>query len=573
MTGENRNLFTFFSSAARRIPFFWINACAAIAFSIGLGFIAFRFFQQQTDILDFHEKEKIGIALATELTRSTIVFSAGSHAEPTELAAALESVRKVRQNLFREKSLGAFTDEEKKSWAESLSILDRAGIPNTEADFTALLIAVKKLKALVLDKSYLILDPKLQEYHLIVSLFSHLPEMFFYDRTTLELRMLSLSRGERSALHQELGIRKAALSHFMDSASKGLLEANPSKKNILQEKNRAMESEMEKLWRLLENPTAPAPSGEIVICRPARRAALEVLSVGVSHLTELNESRIQNASNTMGTALILSVVFWILSVILILASLGSYLKIRADMLGVISVQKRALDAAQKLATLGELSGSIGHDIGNPLMVIESVTSVIERMYQEKHPEILNHTNQLHRMVDRIEAIIRSLKNLMSNKRQEVVVERVRMKNVFDDVELLVQHRARIHGVTLIFDLPDQSFDVMGNESDFIQVFVNLICNAIDAVKASEVREVRVTLQESDELLRIFVADNGPGVPADLRSKIFEPLFTTKPKGEGTGLGLAICQKMVLSHGGQIEILPTQTGACFQVTFKKAPRTS
>ncbi|MBL8994114.1 MAG: GHKL domain-containing protein, partial [Spirochaetia bacterium] len=426
-------------------------------------------------------------------------------------------------------------------------------------------------KALVLDRSYLILDPKLQEYHLIVSLYSHLPEIFFYEHTTLELKNWALSRTENAALQQELGIRKAALTHFMDSASKALGGADPSNKIHIEEKNKNLEWEAGKLRRWLENPSTPKPAGKDSVCFPARSASLAALTAGTAYLSELNESRIQSASGTMGSALILSIVFWILSLILILASLGSYLRIRSDMLGVISVQKRALDAAQKLATLGELSGSIGHDIGNPLMVIESVTSVIERMYQEQHPEILSHTHQLHRMVDRIEAIIRSLKNLMSNKRQEVAAERVRMKNVFEDVELLVQHRARIHATKLIFDLPDQSFDVMGNESDFIQVFVNLICNAIDAVKTSVVREVRVTLQDSDELLRIFVADSGPGVPADLRTRVFEPLFTTKPKGEGTGLGLAICQKLVTSHGGKIEIIPTQTGACFQVTFKKAQR--
>ena len=92
--------------------------------------------------------------------------------------------------------------------------------------------------------------------------------------------------------------------------------------------------------------------------------------------------------------------------------------------------------------------------------------------------------------------------------------------------------------------------VNADGDQMVQVLTNLIQNAIDAAQASKSPRVTVTLApEGADKIRLSVRDNGPGVPAELRGRLFEPYVTTKP--EGTGLGLAIVHRIVLEHGGEI----------------------
>jgi two-component system sensor histidine kinase HupT/HoxJ len=115
--------------------------------------------------------------------------------------------------------------------------------------------------------------------------------------------------------------------------------------------------------------------------------------------------------------------------------------------------------------------------------------------------------------------------------------------------------------------PIGNASVRGHESQLHQVLVNLIQNALDAVR--EVGKPRIairTVQEA-EGLAIEISDNGAGVDEDSRGKIFDPFFTTKPVGEGTGLGLWISYSIVKEHGGTMEVEEAPGGgACFRVLF-------
>jgi signal transduction histidine kinase len=103
-----------------------------------------------------------------------------------------------------------------------------------------------------------------------------------------------------------------------------------------------------------------------------------------------------------------------------------------------------------------------------------------------------------------------------------------------------------------------------------QVLLNLLRNAMDAL--GEEGEVRVSTAVRDGLVELVVADDGPGIPPELRARIFEPFFTTKDVGKGSGLGLAICRQLVMeNHGGTLELDESVTrGACFRVRLPLAP---
>jgi signal transduction histidine kinase len=129
--------------------------------------------------------------------------------------------------------------------------------------------------------------------------------------------------------------------------------------------------------------------------------------------------------------------------------------------------------------------------------------------------------------------------------------------------------------------------ISGDLNKLEQVFINIIMNSVQAMKAGgkiEIRTKRGLLGETkrdeglremnrmrmgDEVAVIEISDNGPGIPDELKNRIFEPFFTTKPTGEGTGLGLAVSKRIIELHRGQMEVVNSEgsTGACVRIQLK------
>ena len=98
-----------------------------------------------------------------------------------------------------------------------------------------------------------------------------------------------------------------------------------------------------------------------------------------------------------------------------------------------------------------------------------------------------------------------------------------------------------------------------------QVFVNIIKNAIDAVKESNKKEINIDISKIDDFIQITIADSGCGVPKENLEQIYDPFFTTKPVGKGTGLGLGVCKNIVSAHGGHISCESTvNQGTTFKI---------
>jgi signal transduction histidine kinase len=109
-----------------------------------------------------------------------------------------------------------------------------------------------------------------------------------------------------------------------------------------------------------------------------------------------------------------------------------------------------------------------------------------------------------------------------------------------------------------------------NREEIQQILVNLILNAEQAMlKHRGAGHLRVSTTGNGNRVCVTVSDDGPGVPPVLAGKIFEPFFSTKGVGEGTGLGLSIALGIATAHGGSLDLLPTETGACFQLTLPVA----
>jgi two-component system sensor histidine kinase HupT/HoxJ len=101
-----------------------------------------------------------------------------------------------------------------------------------------------------------------------------------------------------------------------------------------------------------------------------------------------------------------------------------------------------------------------------------------------------------------------------------------------------------------------------------QVIMNLVQNALDAVEGTEDPHIQITLGQDGDHVFVQVSDNGPGIGPDIAGSIFDPFFTTKPVGKGTGLGLSISHKIAEEHGGQLQLCPSERGACFRLSLKR-----
>jgi signal transduction histidine kinase len=132
---------------------------------------------------------------------------------------------------------------------------------------------------------------------------------------------------------------------------------------------------------------------------------------------------------------------------------------------------------------------------------------------------------------------------------------VGLAEVVDRLLPLLEHAARRHGVALEVSVPDDLPRVRADHNQLQQVILNLLVNAFEAVRPRG--SVKVRAGHADRAGRagveLEVRDSGPGIPASILARIFEPFFSTKPPGEGTGLGLPICRDIVKTCGGEITV--------------------
>jgi PAS domain S-box-containing protein len=228
-----------------------------------------------------------------------------------------------------------------------------------------------------------------------------------------------------------------------------------------------------------------------------------------------------------------------------------------------------LAQSERLAALGTLLAGIAHEMNNPLayalLGVERALAVLERVAAPPD-EIANLREILesaHHGATRVAAVvgqIRASSRPEIDERGPLDVRRA-LDAAMRVTKNEIQHRARL--VTELGEVPP----VFGNEHRMEQVFLNLLVNAVQALPDDRPdNEIRVTLcANATGAVVVEVADNGPGIPDDIRARIFDPFFTTKSVGIGLGLGLSICHGIVTAHGGTITVESTLgAGSTFRV---------
>jgi signal transduction histidine kinase len=219
--------------------------------------------------------------------------------------------------------------------------------------------------------------------------------------------------------------------------------------------------------------------------------------------------------------------------------------------------------AERLATIGQFAAGIGHELRNPLGVVETSVFLLRQHLQREptgtDPKVVRHLDKIAREVKRSTSTINDLLELARNRSPN---RRPTSLAALLEGAVAASHLPPGVEVTMTA-APGDSANL--DLDQITRVLTNLLINAGQAMDGAG--RIRMEAARSDGEARIRVADSGPGIPAEIRYRIFEALFTTKAKG--TGLGLALCRRIVESHGGTIVLEPLEAGASFLVSIPDA----
>jgi two-component system sensor histidine kinase HupT/HoxJ len=251
--------------------------------------------------------------------------------------------------------------------------------------------------------------------------------------------------------------------------------------------------------------------------------------------------------------------------------------------------------SEKMASLGHQVAGVAHELNNPISFVlgnvhalkrycERITAYIEAFHagqEAQHLQALRRTLRIDHMLADMPSLIEG--TIEGATRTAEIVNGLKRFSAVDreeshpvDIDAVVQRAihwvakgAAANGFTVHWQ-GAPGIRVRGSAGQLLQVFMNLIQNAMDAVTAAGVPspELHITLHTTPERVVLHFIDNGPGIPPDLVHRIFDPFFTTKPVGKGTGLGLSISYGIVERHGGTLTAHPNPHGAEFRVELPR-----
>lgn len=215
--------------------------------------------------------------------------------------------------------------------------------------------------------------------------------------------------------------------------------------------------------------------------------------------------------------------------------------------------------ARRLAELGLLTAGLIHELRQPLFGVKALVQLAQT-----HPDRFpSYAPQILEQVAHMEALLRGYGDF--SRRPGPVVEVFDVEAAVRSAQVILDHRTRQAGVRLVVDAPTGHL-ARGSMLALQQTVVNLGENALEAVRGRPGGEVRLGVDSSPDAVRVWVADNGPGLPPEIRANLFEPFRTTK--ATGTGLGLCISRDLVLGSGGELRLLEVE-GTAWEIRLQRA----
>ena len=232
-------------------------------------------------------------------------------------------------------------------------------------------------------------------------------------------------------------------------------------------------------------------------------------------------------------------------------------------------QRESSYQREKLAALGSLLAGVAHELNNPLSVVVARAVLLE---EQGDTRTRTAALKIRTAAERCARIVRTF--LAMARQQPPERGPVTLNEVVLAAVDITGYAVRTSSIELKLALADDLPPINADADQLHQVLLNLIINAQQSLEEQpEPRRIRIETwhDRADDAVRVRVADNGPGIPAHLRARVFEPYFTTKPTGVGTGVGLAVSLGIVEAHGGTLTVdSPDGGGAAFTVTLPVGP---
>lgn len=224
--------------------------------------------------------------------------------------------------------------------------------------------------------------------------------------------------------------------------------------------------------------------------------------------------------------------------------------------------QQQLIQAEKLAGIGELASGIAHELNNPLT---GILGFARLFLQGDHlsPEQREDMEDILQLSQRCAHIIQDL--LTFSRKTELKKEPTDLMPLLQTALKLAKYETSNLGLEPVLEYPDPLPFVFGDSNQLVQVFLNMIMNAVQAMKNNESGRLLIRPRHEGDQIKISFKDNGCGIPMNIQCKIFDPFFTTKPVGKGTGLGLSISYGIIQEHGGTIQVKSRQgVGTTFTI---------
>ncbi|MCR9271185.1 MAG: ATP-binding protein [Hyphomonadaceae bacterium] len=229
---------------------------------------------------------------------------------------------------------------------------------------------------------------------------------------------------------------------------------------------------------------------------------------------------------------------------------------------------------EKLSAMGGLLAGVAHELNNPLSVVVGHALMLQEDITD--PTLKVPLDKISHSAERCARIVKTFLAIARQKPMTLVPSS--MNEIVLTALDVCGHSLRQAGVTLEINLAEALPEMQVDEDQIAQILINILTNAEHALKDAPNAEVHIStrIDPATGMIAASFSDNGPGVPKEIRGRIFEPFFTSKPVGEGTGLGLSISHRIALAHGGNLELSESPSGgACFKVSLPRgaAPHTA
>lgn len=226
---------------------------------------------------------------------------------------------------------------------------------------------------------------------------------------------------------------------------------------------------------------------------------------------------------------------------------------------------------EHMTIIGELTSGVNHEIKNIICLAGLHSNYLSKQLKRQNTlstdEILNSVQKIESSVLRAEKIIQSVSKISFDSKNETKKE-VSIYEIFEEVKDFATFFAEKNKVDFKIPEVDAHLKIFGHSIQIMQVLINLVKNATEAIEQLNERWVHLTIEYLPEPqhIEIRVMDSGPGIPEAVRKKLFENQFTTKAPGKGTGLGLSISAKIIADHGGSLRVDETAKNTTFVISL-------